>query len=280
MARDVARGDLYRATINLWVEDTLTRAYLSELWNDTSIAFLIGGGNEGVNAVVKEAETSGFDNVFALIDRDFRPTNQADWLNPKKTARTFVLPVHEIENYLLHAEALGASRYHNPRLSAVDIENLLVQAAQRLAWWVAGRSALAELRSRFRDGFIGDPPQSIDGHAAVCHHICSSSWFQKLAAEVSRSRESDVESLVKDGHDRARKALSDGSWRIDFAGKEIFKDVLSRICHEPSIERLPRSRQELLIDISKEVAAWQVENDAIPPALADLRAALRMRVGL
>ena len=45
--QDVSRASLYRGAINLWVEDELTRAYLSAVWNTPTVAFFIGGGNEG-----------------------------------------------------------------------------------------------------------------------------------------------------------------------------------------------------------------------------------------
>ena len=32
--RDVARPNLYRGPINLWVEDDVTRTYLAEVWAD------------------------------------------------------------------------------------------------------------------------------------------------------------------------------------------------------------------------------------------------------
>ncbi len=111
--RDVARASLYRGKIHLWVEDELTRAYLSAIWNNPDVAFFIGGGNEGVQAIVKDAEQAGFSNVFALIDRDFRESNKANWMDPNKTFRTFVLSVHEIENHLLDASALSATRFNN-----------------------------------------------------------------------------------------------------------------------------------------------------------------------
>ena len=107
MTRDIARASLYRGAINLWVEDELTRAYLAEVWNDPSIAYFIGGGHDGVNAIVHDAEKDGCRNVFAVIDRDNRPSNHKDWLTSGKTFRTFVLPVHEIENYLLDSAALS-----------------------------------------------------------------------------------------------------------------------------------------------------------------------------
>jgi hypothetical protein len=106
MVRDVARAGLYHGTINLRVEDKLTHEYLSALWNSpTDVRFLIGGGNEGVKAIIKDAESAGFSNFFGLIDRDFRPSNYDYWNSPGKTFRTFVPRAHEIENYLLESAA-------------------------------------------------------------------------------------------------------------------------------------------------------------------------------
>ena len=50
-------GALYnRAPIMLWVEDTLTRDYLKEVWaNDPRVGFLIGGGKAAVRAIVEDA---------------------------------------------------------------------------------------------------------------------------------------------------------------------------------------------------------------------------------
>src|SRR4051812_26101719 len=123
MPRDVPRAALYRGVINLWVENALSREYLAAVWrNDPDVAFFVGGGNDGVRAVVKDAEEAGYTNVFGVTDRDFRPSNRSDWLDPRKMFRTFVLPVHEIENDLLEAEALRSSRLHNRDLAAADIE--------------------------------------------------------------------------------------------------------------------------------------------------------------
>ncbi len=81
MPRDLDLTSLYNAPINLWVEDPLVREYLSRLWNDPGIKFLIAGGNEGVRSIVKDAEDHGYPNIFGLIDRDYRATNRADWQN-------------------------------------------------------------------------------------------------------------------------------------------------------------------------------------------------------
>ena len=112
MALDIARGTLYRGTINLRVEDKLTQAYLSEIWNDPAIAFFVGGGNEGLTLLpcINESKNVGPWKRLCHDRRRFSlETNQEDWLNPDKAIRRFILPDHEIENYFLHAEALAAA---------------------------------------------------------------------------------------------------------------------------------------------------------------------------
>jgi hypothetical protein len=227
MPTDVARAALYRGEINLWVEDALSREYLSTLWNDPGVAFFVGGGNEGVRAIAKDAEDAGFANVFALTDRDFRPTNRTVWNDPGKTFRTFVLPVHEIENYLLDSRSLHSSRLHNRQLGIAEIEKLVVAAADRLCWWAACRDVVAELKRRFREPFVGDPPCTLDGPDAAEKHICGSKWFKKLDSVTAKTRKSDVNRLLGKSFTRARKLLADGGWRTDFAGKEILPSLLA-----------------------------------------------------
>jgi hypothetical protein len=263
MPRDVARAALYRGSINLWVEDALSREYLSTLWNDPSAAFFVGGGNEGVRAIVKDAEVAGFANVFAVTDGDFRPTNQAGWNDSAKTFRTFVLPVHEIENYLLDSRALHASRFSNLGLPEIEIERLMVAEAGRLCWWAACLDVVAELKRRFREPFVSDPP---------------SEWFKKLDSETAKTKESDIDRLLNDGFEKAQNRVKDGSWRINFAGKEIFRGIGSRICDRQRMRGYKPTPAEFDIDLAKDIAAWQVKSRSVPPDLTDLLAALKARI--
>jgi hypothetical protein len=282
MPRDVARAALYRGIINLWVEDELTREYLSAVWNHpTDVFFLIGGGNEGVSAVVKDAESAGFANVFGLIDRDFRPTNRSRWSSPGKTFRTFVLPVHEIENYLLDPEALVASRLNTLRRTATQIEGYLTAAAGKLTWWAACRQVVAELKSRFRDSFIADPPCGvIADEVNALGHICDSDWFRKLPREAARTSQEDVRQILDVAHQNAQSHLTDGNWRIEFAGKEIYHDIGSRICNRNAddLRGYRPTTVEFAIDLAKSIAAWQSANSRVPQDLVDLLAALRLRI--
>ena len=86
---------------------------------------------------MKDADEAGFANVFGLTDRDFRPTNKPGWNDPNRTFRTLVLPVHEIENYLLDSRSLRSSLFNNRGLSETDIQTIIEEAAGRLCWWAA-----------------------------------------------------------------------------------------------------------------------------------------------
>jgi len=278
MARDVARDTLYRAPINLWVEDRLTLEYLSRIWNDPGIAYFVGGGNDGVRALADDAADDGFSNVFGLTDRDFRPSNKSEWANPRKTFRTFVLPAHEIENYLLDAPALAACRFNNRGLTADEIEERIRSAAAGFCWWAACRDVLAELKRRFRDGFVPDPPRTLSDATAAKAHICKSPWFQKLAAESEKTDEAGIELLLKERHVEASNRLASGEWRIDFAGKEIFRDIGSRIFDRMKSPGYNPTPAAFDIDLAQEVADQQLKLKSIPQDLTDLHSALKARL--
>jgi len=267
------------ATMVLWVEDTVTRDYLRAVWkNFPSIAFRLGGGNDGVRAIVKAFEEEGHRNVFGLIDRDFQPSNQAGWSDPAKTFRTFVLPVHEIENYLLDASALQASRYQNRDFDSDAIEERMRTTAANLCWWASCRDVIAELKRRFREPFVPDPRQSVIDEATAQAHICQSAWFLKLASEAGRSAEADIRILLTEAHAVANLHLADGTWRQDFAGKEILRNVAGWMCDRTVMPRFPPRDQDFYSDLAKGVGAWQADNGFIPHALTELRAALEARI--
>ena len=258
----------------------MTRDYLRAVWADPiEIAFVLGGGNDGVRSIVRSFEEEGFPNVFGVIDRDFQQAGRADWSNPAKTFRTFVLPVHEVENYLLDAHALQASPYQNRRLAAAAIETRMSNKANQLCWWAACRETIAEMKRRFRDPFIPDPTQAVSDEASARAHICGSTWFTKFAVEAGRSTAADIHALLSNNHAAATGRLLDGRWREDFAGKEILRDVAGWICDRTQIPRFPARDADFYSDLAKGVASWQVVNGVVPADLIDLLAALRARIG-
>ena len=68
----------------LWVEDTITKAYLERIWqpDDSLFQILVAGGNDSVGAVVHDLRDQGYDHVFGLADRDFGEGNMDSWNEP------------------------------------------------------------------------------------------------------------------------------------------------------------------------------------------------------
>ena len=98
--------------------------------------------------------------------------------------------------------------------------------------------------------------------------------------EAARTSQEDVRQLLDVAHHNARSHLTDGNWRIEFAGKEIYRDVGSRICNR-NVHDLHGYRPtpvEFAIDLAKGIAAWQSANCRVPQDLVDLLAGLRLRI--
>lgn len=278
MAFDFQRDSLYVAPINLWVEDEITGAYLDAVWNNPSITFLIGGGSEGVQAIVSDAQKAGHANVFAVIDRDFRQTNKANWSDLARNSRRFILPRHEIENYLLDSVALAGCRLNNLQRTAAEIDGMMEARAHDLCWWAACRDVVAEIRQRFRDGFLIDPPCKAMTEQEAHAHICQTEWFRGLQQKVDLTAPESVRQSLADAHSRANQALASGEWKKEFAGKEILRDIGSRICDQRKIPGYAGKPSQFHEDLAKEVGAWQRENNTVPQDLTDLLGALLQRI--
>ena len=137
---------------------------------------------------------------------------------------------------------------------------------------------VAELRKRFRDGFLSDPNRELNSETQATAHIIQSPWFQNLASEVARTTASDVGLLLSNAHAAANLAHSDGRWKDEFAGKEILRDVGSRICDQTKFPSYNPTKAEFDADLAKEIGAWQRQNRAVPPDLVDLLHALQLRI--
>jgi hypothetical protein len=239
---------------------------------------LIAGGNEGVGAILRDAERAGYTNVFGVIDRDFGSSDKVSWSEKSKTFRSFVLPVHEIENYLLHAEALADSRSNNMKKTSSEIAAILDREAKRRVWWAACGAVWAELRGRFRDGFIRKPScPPVESEAEARRHICEDPWFAALAGKVAQTNEAEIDQMLTQAYVTASAQMDDGTWKDNFSGKEILHYIESRICDQTKLSRQP-TPSEFDSDLAKEVGEWQIDHKVVPPDLTDLLAALKQRI--
>jgi hypothetical protein len=280
MTRDIGLQGLYRGKVNLWVEDQLASSYLKVCWNDDpDVLFLIAGGNEHVAAVVKHAEQSGYENVVGFIDRDFRQSNRADWSNAAKQFRCYVPEVHEVENYLLNYTALAGNITNTGGRTAAEIEARLLKRANELQWWMACRTVIMEFRSEFRESFLEHPkcPQVTDLYSAE-QCIVGQAWFQNLAARTAAATAvGQITSRLNAAFVVVASQTANDSWRREYSGKELFRDVRGWLYTKPP---RPASPSEHDRDVAKAVAQWQVDHGTVPLEVIELRIAIRQRVGL
>ena len=281
MAIDVGRASLYSGRINLWVEDGLTRSYLGALWNDSAVKFLIGGGNQGVAAILRDAEDAGYTNVFGLVDQDHDRSNYPEWFDTSRSFRKFILPRHEIENYLLDTHALEGCVFNTRRLDAGRIDTILDEEAIRRCWWAACRDVISEIRELFFDDFIPHPKiPEIGSETSATDYIVSHAWFGSLSNRATGLDASDIDGRLKRAYHIAVACCLNGDWRKEFPGKEFLRLVGGRIYDRSSLPHGKKpSASEFDNDLAKAVARWQVDQGKVPSDLDQLLDALKKRIG-
>ncbi|MBS0211445.1 MAG: hypothetical protein JSS27_21090 [Planctomycetes bacterium] len=268
----------YTGAINLWVEDVVTENYLRKAWNDDpAVRFYIGGGADGILAVLKEAESAGLKNVFAYVDRDFRTSNRADWNNPAK-GRKFVADVHEVENHLLDCAALAGCRLNSQGRVAADIDTRLKQRAGELAWWMACRRVIAEVRERTLQGFYHDPicPEVTDQTSAE-KYVLAEPWRAQVQAYVPTLTNLNLQTALANHHVDATTWITNGQWRSQFSGKELFRHIRGWVyTNAPATNSTSMSDA----DLAKAIGEWQCQNACVPSEIADLLIALKAKAGV
>ena len=276
MTVDIDVPALYRrAAINVWVEDQVSKAYLATVWNDASVQFLVAGGTEGVSALTRQAEANQYRNVFGVVDRDFGETNHGDWQHPNKQFLRFVLPVFELENYLLDAAGLTACEVNSSSKSAAEIRERMQRRAGELVSWMSCRSVLSELRRTVLDDFPTHPSNSsvVDADSAVAA-VVGSLWFAQIQRRTATITEPEVREKIGAAQLRYQHDLTADKWTTTFSGKEIFRDVSSYIYAAPS------HGTERDVDVARKLAQHQLSTNTVPPTISELLAAMKLRIGL
>lgn len=83
---------------------------------------------------------------------------------------------------------------------------------------------------------------------------------------------------MKERHAKATERLESGEWRTDFAGKEIFRDIGSRIFDRTKFPGYTPTPAAFDIDLAQEVADQQLKSKSLPTDLIELHSALRDRL--
>jgi hypothetical protein len=278
MAVDADLMKLYRRPMNLWVEDALTSEYLNEAWREPRILFLIAGSSESVKPVVTQARANGATNVFGLIDRDFEATNEPRWANPD--LRHFILRAHEMENYLLDAEAIAGCEVNNRERLAAEIQARMSQFAESLLYWMAANAVIKRIRQTCLNDFIVRPKQAeLRSEGEILTYIKSSPWYQGFPGRVSEiSSTKIIQDWIDDEVAKLSEDLKNGNWCRTFCGKEIFRNVRAFVYDPPVAPSVSSATHD--IDLARSIARWQASNIRIPADLVALLKHIRTKVGV
>lgn len=265
--------------IILWVEDNLTKEYLSEIWKPeiTFFLFLRGAGSNVVHGSVNEHRLQGEGYVFGIVDRDFRLSNYPNWKHPNSDISVFRPTMHEIENYLLDWQALAGCKTNTDRYnrSANEIETRAFEFANKMTWWMACRSVL----SKYRDDLIGTYPnhssiENIQSQTDADNHFTQSDWYNSLGPNTSYIlNSSSLSNDLLQAYATHNNQLANGDWIREFSGKELFRHIRGYIYNEKR-----STREEMDIDLAKSVAEYQRDNKTVPNELLELKDAIKNRV--
>lgn len=281
MSRASSISSLYRPDrIHLWVEDPFTREYLKECWNDADAEFMfhIAGGNQGVGSIIKDAEDQDLSSVFGFVDQDFGPTNRADWLGENNTFRRFVSGVHEVENYLLDADAMAGCSLNTAGRTHAEILQRISRRADELKWWMACRRVIKQLYAEFCQGFLEHPKcPHVTDHATAEKCIVEQTWYKQIKSKVDAiSTLNEIGRRLQDAYDEAVVQLKNDLWKTTFSGKELFHHVRDYVyVNHPNPNA---SSAELDADLARSIARWQFAEKRVPEEVTELREALRRRV--
>lgn len=260
---------LYRSKkVYVWVEDEETRTYLNAAWEDPEIGLLVSGGHENIHAVVKSSRRDGFTHVFGFRDRDFGRSNRATWQN--KETEVMTSAAFEVENLLLDSEAMAACDVNTSGKTAAQITEELEKLAEVLPWWMSCRRAITEIHDAVAGQFIGHPKRGgVKTQTEAEAAIFASPWWTAVLPAIGTSvDQASVEASLLRHHASYTAMLGSEEWRTHFSGKEVLRDVVTRIWTK-------RQSARLHIDFIQSIARAQRSSGRVPDEIRELRAALR-----
>jgi hypothetical protein len=215
------------------------------------------------------------------VDRDFGDTNISQWGNPASTASVMVLPVHELENYLLEEDALAGCALNNQGRTVAEVAAYTRRSADLCEWQVAAAQAVASWRDTFQSDFPAHPSRdTVYDQRSALSFLQSLPWY---GAVVSRAA-----TITATGQPAAALALAHGNvsawlasaeWKNRFPGKEIFRDVRGYI-YDPAALGAPSTGTQPDIDVAVAVAIWQRSNGRVPPELQTLLGVVHAKAGV
>lgn len=213
----------------LWVEDELTRIWLTELWADPRIRVISGAGRQGVEFLVHAAPSQiRGTTVVGLVDCDFSTPNRTKWSH--STEVVLRTDVHEFENYLLDFELFGEVA----REGSNAVKQIARNYAKTIQWWMTCKHVLHELRASLASEFPPDPKLgTISNQNDALLHISNDPFWGKHDAG-RRNWDPNGKYLIGRllaNYQQYEDDLNDPKdrWTRTFSGKEIFRHIRTNV---------------------------------------------------
>ncbi len=247
-----------RATrrIAVYVEDSLTKEYLSIIWADSLSALnIIVAGN--VSAVRSLVTYNNANNgvCWGVTDRDHR------WDAPKSKSNIFTLSKHEIENYLLDAKAISKTNFNaKEKLSEDAIRARIDSFIRDSKFWFACCYLLSKLNLSVTGQFPSNPNITRILDAKTIIEYINESGYHKSVSEKLRTIDpkliaAHVSEIVKD----IDQIYTDNKQHDLFPGKEVYRDIRGILPGSNYADR-----QTMDIDLAKEIGDYQVKAKRVP----------------
>ncbi|WP_437893542.1 hypothetical protein [Sorangium sp. So ce124] len=260
----------------LWVEDEETRTYLQTAWEgELHIKVLVAGGHGHLHAVVNAARNDYNTHVFGFRDRDFGGSNRARWNEDAVVVLT--ADVVEIENLLLDPDAIAACQVNTSGLNAAQVEQELTMLATPLTWWMSCRRTITEIRDAVVDDFLEHPRRDrVKSQGDAEAAITGSLWWARVLPTLQPDwgNVATIARKLTEHEASYRAMLSTGAWRQEFSGKEILRDLTTRIW----TRKRPKD-PECRLTFVQEIARAQLDLNRVPQEIRELRTAIRRRIG-
>lgn len=196
----------------LLVEDPLTATVLRECWSRDPSALKIMvravGGRESVTRLVQAALEQKQTTVFGFVDRDFGTVRTGPTV--------FSTDRHEIENELLDSAVIADLSGQ----TETNVDALLQAKAQTLVAWMGVRYLL---KTQFAAQAQFPMVPAITDANATWVESEAERYFKALKESANTQTPSAWRDAWLNTHrPRAQGELTNGMWRNEFAGKELF----------------------------------------------------------
>lgn len=244
--------------ITVFVEDELTREYLSTIWafSLSKLSIICAGNINTVRNLVAYHRANN-DICFGIVDRDYR------WADSDNNGHIFTLKRHEIENYCLDVKAMHKSSFNaKQNLSESRIGDIIGLFVNERKFWFACCYLLHKLDLLVKEGFPPHPPQTniIDSQSIIAY-INNCGYHADVTNRLNNINSTGIEAYVSGILADIEKHYTQNQQMVFFPGKEVFRHIRGYLGSNYADGRT------MDIDMAKEIGDYQVKTRSIPREL-------------